>query len=277
MNTNCLINGEPRDTIAVSDRGLQYGDGLFETLAVIDGCCEFWERHMHRLSRGCERLRIPAPDPELLKAEAAKLTEGQTRAVLKIIITRGSGGRGYQIPSSPQPTRVLQLSDWRMHPAEFAETGVQLRTCQQRLSRNQALAGVKHLNRLEQVLARSEWNEPEIAEGLMLDELGQVIEGTFTNLFLVENEKLITPRLDHCGVDGILRAVMMDLAFSCKIECGEQTILPELLVNADELFITNSLIGIWPVRALEQHSFPPGPVTRRLQHALTAFRQSQGT
>jgi 4-amino-4-deoxychorismate lyase len=277
MNTRCLINGELSDTIAVSDRGFQYGDGLFETLAVYQGACEFWERHMHRLLRGCECLRIPAPDTGLLEAEAAKLTEGQARAVLKIIITRGSGGRGYQIPPSPQPTRVLQLSDWREQPADYAVAGVRLRTCQQRLSRNPALAGVKHLNRLEQVLARSEWNEPDIAEGLMLDELGQVIEGTFTNLFLVKDGKLITPRLDHCGVAGILRTVIIDLAFGCKIECSEQTVMPERVLNADELFVTNSLIGIWPVRALDQHSFLPGPVTRQLQHALTAFRQTQGT
>lgn len=274
MNTNCLINGELSDTIAVSDRGLQYGDGLFETLAVYEGVCEFWDRHMQRLSRGCERLRIPAPDLDLLKGEAAKLIEGQARAVLKIIITRGSGEFGYQLPPSPQPTRVLQLSDWRMHPADYADSGVRLRFCHQRLNRNTALAGIKHLNRLEQVLARSEWNEPDIAEGLMLDELGQVIEGTFTNLFLVKDGKLITPRLDHCGVAGILRAVIMDITPSCKVECSEQAVMPEHVLNADELFVTNSLIGIWPVRGLNKQAFQPGSVTRQLQQALTTFRQS---
>lgn len=277
MNTSSLINGEPSDTIAVSDRGFQYGDGLFETLAVYQGTCEFWERHMQRLLRGCERLRIPAPDPEILKAEAARLVEGQARAVLKIIITRGTGGRGYQPPQSAQPTRVMQLSDWREQPASHADTGVQLRTCHQRLSRNPTLAGVKHLNRLEQVLARSEWDAPEIDEGLMLDDLRQVIEGTFTNIFLIEDGALITPAIDQCGVAGILRGVIMELAASCEIECREQPVPRERVLSADELFVTNSLIGIWPVRAVDQQQFLPGPVTRELQHALSVFRQSQGT
>ncbi len=277
MNTSCLINGEPSDTIAVSDRGFQYGDGLFETLAVYEGVCEFWERHIQRLIQGCERLRIPAPDPEILKAEAARLIKNQTRTVLKIIITRGTGGRGYQAPQLTQPTRVLQLSDWREQPAGSAETGVQLRICHQRLSRNTTLAGVKHLNRLEQVLARSEWDSPEIAEGLMLDEQGQVIEGTFTNIFLVEDGKLITPPVDQCGVAGVLRAVIMELADTCDLECREEPVLRERLLSADEVFVTNSLIGIWPVRAVDTQQFLPGPVTRHLQHALSAFRQTQGT
>lgn len=277
MTTNCLINGEPGDTIAVSDRGFQYGDGLFETIAVYEGACEFWDRHMQRLLRGCERLCIPAPDPEVLKAEAARLVEGQERAVLKIIITRGTGGRGYQPPLPAQSTRVLQLTDWREHPTSHVDTGVQLRICRQRLSRNPTLAGVKHLNRLEQVLARSEWDAPETAEGLMLDDLGQVIEGTFTNIFLVEDGALITPAVDQCGVAGILRGVIMELAISSDIECRQQPVPRERLLDADELFVTNSLIGLWPVRAVNQQQFLPGPVTRELQHALKVIRQSQGT
>lgn len=277
MKTRCLINGEPGDTITVSDRGFQYGDGLFETIAVYEGTCEFWDRHMQRLLRGCERLCIPTPDPEILKAEATRLVKGQERTVLKIIITRGTGGLGYQPPQSVQPTRVLQLSGWRDQPAIYTDTGVQLRICHQRLSRNPTLAGLKHLNRLEQVMARSEWDAPEIAEGLMLDDLGQVIEGTFTNIFLIKDGALITPAIDHCGVAGILRGVIMELAASCDIDCRQQTVLPEHLLNADELFVTNSLIGIWPVRAVDHQQFIPGPVTRELQHALNVFRQSQGT
>lgn len=277
MHTRCLINGEPGDSIAVSDRGLLYGDGLFETLAVQRGVCEFWDRHMQRLLLGCERLRIPAPDPVLLKAEATRLSAGQAHAVLKIIITRGSGGSGYQPPLSVASTRILQLSDWRERPVENSESGVQLRVCHQCLSRNPTLAGIKHLNRLEQVLARSEWDSAEIAEGLMLDEQDQIIEGTFTNLFLVEDGQLITPSVDQCGVAGVMRGLIFELANAGGIAYRESSVPRERLMRAHELFITNSLIGIWPVCAVEQQRFLPGPVTRQLQHALLNLRQPQGT
>lgn len=275
MHTRCLINGEPGDSIAVSDRGLLYGDGLFETLAVQRGVCEFWDRHIQRLLLGCERLRIPAPAPSLLKTEAARLSAGQSHAVLKIIITRGSGGSGYQPPLSVASTRMLLLSDWRERPAENSRSGVQLRVCHQRLSRNTTLAGIKHLNRLEQVLARSEWNSTEIAEGLMLDEQDQVIEGTFTNLFLVEDGQLITPAVDQCGVAGVLRGLIFELASACGIAYRETTVPRERLMRAQELFITNSLIGIWPVCVVEQQRFLPGAVTRQLQQALLDIRRPQ--
>lgn len=275
MDTRCLVNGQATDTVAVNDRGLQYGDGLFETLAVQDGVCEFWDRHMRRLLEGCERLGIPVPDVEQLNSEAGRLTVGHARAVLKIVITRGSGGRGYQPPRSVQPARILILSDWPERPAEHAETGVQVRICTQRLSRNPILAGLKHLNRLEQMLARLEWDAPEIAEGLMLDDQGHVIEGTFTNLFLIRDKRVITPPVDQCGVAGILRGVIMELATAGGIDCAEESIPYASLLSADELFLTNSLIGIWPVCAIANQLREAGPVTRQLQRALMEFRLSQ--
>lgn len=277
MIRRCLINGEPGDSITVSDRGLQYGDGLFETLAVSQGVCEFWDRHIQRLLQGCERLRIPAPDPTLLEAEVARLIQAQTHAVLKIIVTRGTGGPGYQAPVSVQPTRILLLSDWPERTADNTASGVQLRICRQRLSCNPTLAGLKHLNRLEQVLARSEWYTPEISEGLMLDEQDHIIEGTFTNVFLVERGHIVTPPVDLCGVAGILRGLIFELAAANDIVCQEQRVTRDHLHNADEIFITNSLIGIWPVRAVEEQRFYPGPMTRRLQKALSKLGQPQGT
>lgn len=275
MHIRCLINGEPGDSVAVSDRGLLYGDGLFETLAVRAGVCEFWDRHMQRLMHGCERLRIPAPDPDRLRDEAERLVAGQTRAVLKIVLTRGSGGRGYQTSGEARPTRILMRSDWPERPADLAVSGVQVRICAQRLSRNPSLAGLKHLNRLEQVLARLEWEAPEIAEGLMLDERGQVIEGTFTNVFAVRDGRLVTPVLDQCGVAGILRGVVMELATAQGIDCAEHAMPFEMLETADELFLTNSLIGVWPVCMLDARPYRSGPVTRQVQAAVEEFRLSQ--
>lgn len=274
MDTRCLINGRPGDTLAAGDRGLHYGDGLFETLAVRGGACEFWDRHLQRLRRGCERLRIPMPDTELLIQESHRLTQEQPRAVLKILITRGSGGRGYRVPEQVQPTRILRLTEWPEHPAANAETGVRLRLCAQRLGGNPSLAGLKHLNRLEQVLARMEWDDPAIAEGVMLDQAGQVIEGTFTNVFMAKQGRLLTPRLDQCGVAGVMRGVVMDLARAAGIDCEERALPLDELFAADEIFLTNSLIGIWPVREFEHWRKSPGTLTRILQSDLERLRQT---
>ena len=273
MKMNCIINGEPGDSIPISDRGLHYGDGLFETIAVQDGACEFWDRHMHRLLNGCDRLGIPRPSVAQLASEAAALQRGRQRAgIIKIIVTRGAGGRGYR-PSIPvQPTRILLAKEWPDYPAAHATQGVKLRLCDQPLSRNARLAGLKHLNRLEQVLASAEWDGSEFAEGLMLDDHRQVIEGTFTNLFLIQDDRLVTPSLEHCGVAGVMRAVVLDIARELDIPCIEQNISEAALYESQEMFLTNSLIGIWPVRALGDWRANSGPVTRGLQKALAELR-----
>lgn len=284
MHTHCLINGIPGDSIAISDRGLHYGDGLFETLAVRDGVCEFWDRHMQRLKAGCERLRIAPPDATQLAAEARQLIHDNERCVLKIIVTRGSGGRGYSIPETAQPTRILLRGDWPDYPAANAEQGVRVRLCTQRLGINPSLAGLKHLNRLEQVLARMEWDEPGITEGitegLLRDHTGRVIEGTYSNIFLVRQGRLVTPLLDLCGVAGVMRDVVVELATTAGIDCTERAVSLDELYAAEELFLTNSLIGIWPIYELdnsrehgrEHWRAAPGPMTRALQAALHRIR-----
>lgn len=274
MTSKSLINGEPGEHIAASDRGLQYGDGLFETLLVRNGSCEFWDRHMQRLLSGCERLRIPPPAVALLQREAASLLQGMQRAVLKIIITRGSGGRGYQPPQDVVPTRILRVFDVPDHPASHVQDGVCVRLCTQRLGDNTGLAGLKHLNRLEQVLARLEWDSPGIAEGLMLDRADNVIEGTFTNVFVVKNGCLRTPVLNHCGVAGIMRSVVMDLAAEMGVGCEVCDIPYAELQAADGIFLTNSVIGIWPVRELAGHRLQVGDLARGLQQALERLRET---
>src|SRR5690606_13424665 len=146
------------------------GDGVFETLAVRDGRCEFWDRHLQRLTRGCEALRLPAPRPDQLGEEAGSLVRDVRQGVLKIIVTRGSGGRGYRPSREAVPTRILMLSEWPVYPDDWHESGVAVRLCEQRLGSQPALAGIKHLNRLEQVLARMEWDDTDIAEGLLCDQ-----------------------------------------------------------------------------------------------------------
>ncbi|MFP5505335.1 MAG: aminodeoxychorismate lyase [Gammaproteobacteria bacterium] len=276
MTITCLINGEPGAHVPADDRGLHYGDGLFETLTVRDGVCEFWDRHMQRLCAGCERLGIPPPSPELLRAEAAQLVGAAGRGVLKIIVTRGRGGRGYQPPQQVEPMRLLRIFEAPAHPAHHAEEGVRVRLCTQRLGWNAALAGIKHLNRLEQVLARMEWDDPDIAEGLMSDQAGNVIEGTFTNLFAIFDGHLFTPALNRCGVAGIMRGVIMELAATEASGCAVRDIPQAELLDADGLFLSNSVLGLWPVRELDGRRLRVGELTRHLQQRLADMRAAAG-
>jgi 4-amino-4-deoxychorismate lyase len=270
------INGEPLDCIPCSDRGLLYGDGVFETLAVDNGSCRYWSRHMARLQAGCERLAIPDVAPELLAAEAEGLVAGIQQGVLKIIVTRGSGGRGYRVPVQAVPTRILQLHPWPDLAPSLAGSGVAARLCNTRLGNNPALAGIKHLNRLEQVLARQEWDDAGILEGLLMDAEGRLVEGTMSNLFLVRDGMLLTPGLQRCGVAGIMRSVILDLAVQQAVATRVCDLYPADLAQADEVFLANSLVGIWPVTAVDEYRFRKGPLTQQLQTLLAVHTEDTG-
>ena len=265
MNPLTLVNGAPADAVPVADRGFQYGDGVFTTLPVSGGIPALWSRHLARLERDARRLAIPPPDPLTLKAEIRRLLAGRADGILKIQWTRGSGGRGYRPPDDPAPLRVLALHPPPDYPPEWRTAGVGVRICRTRLGRNPALAGLKHMNRLEQVLARSEWNDPAIPEGLMLDSDGCLIEGTMSNLFLVKSGRLLTPRLDQCGVAGVIRGVILDGAEALELDCDARTLELADLWTADEAFLTNSVIGIWPIRQCEGREFGVGSLTRQVE------------
>ena len=258
------VDGQPADALSLKDRGLAYGDGLFETIAVKGGQPLLLERHLARLAEGCSRLAITT-DPLLVRGEllayAASLGEG----VLKLILTRGDSLRGYAADPAAQARRILQGSPPAAYPAAHAEHGIRLFPCTTRLSEQPLLAGLKHLNRLEQVLARSEWRDTEHAEGLMCDTRGRVIEGVFSNLFLVTQGRLLTPDLSRCGVAGVMRAEIVFQAKSLGITVDITDIRLEQLQQADEVFVCNSVYGVWPVRACAALSWSVGPLTRKLQ------------
>jgi len=270
-----LVNGEAGEQIPVLDRGFQYGDGLFETIRVDGGAPEFWDRHMARLAFGCARLAIPAPDAALLRREAMRLCEGAGDGVLKIIVTRGIGGRGYNPAGAASPSRVVALHPAPDHPESFAREGVRLHLCETRLSDQPRLAGLKHLNRLEQVLARSEWSDAETAEGLMCDGADAAIEGTMSNLFLIHGGEIHTPDLARCGVAGIMRAVVLEMARGMGFSVKTRRVARAEVDEADEVFVTNSVIGIWPVRALGERKLRRGPITAELVEALARLRQDR--
>ncbi len=272
---SCLINGENKPYHEISDRGFQYGDGLFETIEVENGVPVFLDRHIQRLVKGCKQLLLPLPDIECLKKEASQLSEGSQKAILKLIYTRGSGGRGYRQPDIIQPTRCFSLHSFPEYPENYNQYGIIARFCQTRLGLNPALAGIKHLNRLEQVVARSEWNCNNIQEGLMLDFNGNVIEGVMSNFFLVRDNVVYTPNLDLCGVKGVIRDILIYLARKNQIELLEKTIQRKELFLAEELFVTNSIIGIWPIKQIEDRYFKMGSLTKKFQALLLDFKKQE--
>lgn len=269
-----LINGQPDSMINVSDRGLQYGDGLFETMAYKNGEIQSLDAHMERLFQGCQRLAIPL-DIMQLKAELALIcAQTAEDSVIKIIVTRGEGGRGYKASKALIPTRIIARHDMPDYPIEN-QSGIKVRLCQTRLGLNPALAGLKHLNRLEQVLARNEWDDVDIKEGLMFDINDQLIEGTMSNVFIVKAGQLYTADLDKAGVAGILRQKIIRLSQTLGLEMQIRTLDIKDLINADELFVCNSLIGIWPVTEVAEtdYRYSYGPITKQLQQALKQLEQ----
>lgn len=264
-----LVNGIETNQISVADRGFQYGDGLFETIAVTHGTPLLWAGHSQRLREGCDRLQLDRPDEDLLRQEVERVAGKAARAVVKITVTHGPAGRGYaRVPWSP-PTRVVSARHWPTTPVTHARDGVAVRWCRMTLARSAPLAGIKHLNRLAQVMARAEWST-EYAEGLMCDEAGDVIEGTMSNVFAVFGDTLITPDLSHCGVAGVMRAEVLRAAQACGLPWRIETLTPVQLEAADELFLTNSIIGVWPVRTLATRSYTIGQVTHTIQKTIQA-------
>jgi len=207
-------------------------------------------------------LRIALPDEAAIRREAEALVTGRARAVLKLVLTRGSGGRGYAPPADCVPTCVLSVHDAPAVPRE----PLVIRWCDTRLAIQPALAGIKHLNRLEQVLARAEWQDPAIAEGLVCDTAGRVVSATAANLFVRIDGVWRTPRLDDAGIAGLARAWL--LANEAGIEV---TVLgPETVESAQAVFLCNAVRGILPVARLGAREWRPDPQTTALRRRLAA-------
>lgn len=262
------IDGRPATDVPADDRGLHYGDGLFETLAVRDGAVLLWDRHLARLLAGCERLGwARLPSAEALHDDVHALASGIDRGVIKMMVTRGSGGRGYRASTEATPRRIVSLWPWPEGIERHAREGITVRWCRTQVARQPQLAGLKHLHRLEQVLARAEWQD-EYAEGLMCDDGDRLVEGTMSNVFVRLAGEWHTPALDAAGVAGVMRAAVLECARERGIACRVTAVLRETLATAEEIFLTNSIIGIWPVKTLAGRGYPIGETTRALMGAL---------
>lgn len=266
MNARIFAGERRIDGIAADDRGLAYGDGLFETLRAHRGDAPWWDAHWARLARGAQRLRLALPEAGFVRRQAVEMLEGVDAGVLKLIVTRGGGGRGYSPPRISEPTWALST-----HPLPAApENGLALRWCGTRLSIQPVLAGLKHCNRLEQVLARSEWNDADAAdrgadEGLMLDSEGCVVGATAANLFVLTEGRWATPRIDRCGVAGVCREWLL-----AELRAEEVRLTRPQVESAEAVFLSNAVRGILPVARLGDRAWAPHPQVSALRARLAA-------
>lgn len=266
------INGIATDYVSAMDRGLHYGDGIFETIACINYRLQFWQQHMDRMAAAAEKLNISFPGDRIFLQDIQNLLDmhpPSQSCVIKLILTRGSGERGYRCPVKPQPCRIVIRSNWPAGIDQVIKHGARLRICDTQIAINPQLAGIKHLNRLENVLARNEWRD-DYDEGLMTDGQGHIIEGTMSNLFAVRDGILYTPALDQCGVSGIIRQQLILLANELKISVQEKPITLTELMQMDEILLTNSVIGLWPVTQFSERTYSIGNVSISLASQLTA-------
>jgi 4-amino-4-deoxychorismate lyase len=263
------INGKDGGHLDPADRGLAYGDGLFETLRVEKSRAVLAEAHFSRLQYSAAALGIPLDIAALCRDFSRFLTHCAASGVAKIIVTRGVSGRGYLPDPAARPTVIFSMHDLPEYPAAHAAEGITAAVCTQRLGKQPLLAGHKHLNRLEQVLLRRELAALQADEALVCDIEGVVIEGVSSNVFFVRDGVLHTPLLATAGVHGVLRAALMDFADGQGIAVHEALYGRADFMAADEVFFCNSVNGVWPVARLhdghsERH-WRPGALTRRLQ------------
>lgn len=258
----CLVDGEISDRISTTDRGLHYGDGLFESIAVVQGKPRFWQSHIDRLNAGCEQLGLAPPPQALLLREVLTVSAGQQKCVAKIILSRGTFGRGFATDPNARSNRVVSSWSWPQDPGHLAQIGITARICKLRLGIQPALGGLNHLNRLEQILARAEWSDSAVHEGILLDREDHLISAISANIFLVQSGRLLTPRLDRCGVRGVMRGAIIN---EFRERCEQRRITLDMLPEAEEVFVCNTVRGVFPVTRIDHWEYETGPLTREVQ------------
>lgn len=259
-----MINGQLATQVAASDRGLHYGDGCFTTARIKGGEVELIAEHLQRLADNSKRLAIPFKQWSMLEQEMRELAKQSSDAVLKVILTRGSGGRGYSSTGCEAPTRLLQTTALPTHYSQWQQQGITLLTSLIRLGQNSQLAGIKHLNRLEQVLIRQHLNQKLAQEALVLDQQGNIVECGAANLFWRKGSQIFTPILDQCGVAGVMRQQLLRCFDRLGYACQRVTQPLAILEDADEVFICNALLPVVPVIQIDQWHYPIGHIVQQL-------------
>lgn len=253
-----LINGSESNTIDAMDRGLAYGDGLFSTMRVKYGEVQLWDFHLQRLQLGAQKLFFPKVDWQQLTAEVNLVANGLTAtkdSVIKIILSRGTGGRGYSADGCDSPLRIISTSIYPELYYQWQQQGIKLIQCDFQISSNKQLAGLKTLNRLEQVLIKQELQNKQAAEGIVCDNQGNVIEACTANLFIFIDNRWKTPLLDSSGVAGVVRRQLIANAELAGIKIYEEHIHVSSLQKAQAICLTNALMGLVPVIQYQQSIF----------------------
>ncbi len=265
-------DGERAESLTIDDRALQYGDGLFETIAVRHGEARLVDLHLERLARGCRRLRIDMPDVAVLQENLADaITQSHELAaycVAKIIVSSGTSQRGYGRSRATTPTVLIGVFPARPVAAQAYRDGVDTICCETRLASGSPTAGLKTLNRIEQVLGRSECLAASTFEGLMLDADDRLICGTMSNVFMVADRKIVTPALRRCGVEGVMRRYAIDCLEEIGMVVEERDVTFDDCMASDEVFLTNSQFGVLPVSDVGGKHREPGDVTKRVLDLL---------
>jgi len=264
MSARAFVGDQRVDAVPADDRGIAYGDGLFETMRIHAGDAPWWDVHWARLQRGARRLRMELPNAAHVRREAVALFADHAGGVLKLIVTRGSGGRGYA-PTTPQPNWLLSR---HALPVPSPHEGLSLRWCATRLAIQPALAGIKHCNRLEQVLARAEWDDPAASgrdadEGLVCSSDGDVVSAIAANVFVLRGGHWLTPAVDRCGVAGVCRERLLPL-----LDAREARLSAADVETADAVFLCNAVRGILGAGRLGSRSWPSHPAIAEARRQL---------
>ncbi len=286
-----IVNGEiqanPFNTLSVLDRGFAYGDGVFETMLLDQGDIALWQYHLERLYEGLERLHIVLDKQRLYEQMVLTLSAiathsassgGSVTGVIKLIVTRGEGARGYMPASESQATLVTlfspQTGNFRDDNTRYQTAGVRVHYCNEQLPLYPSLAGIKSLNQLPYVLASHERAALDVEEGLLFNLSGHLIEATARNIFLVKDNQLYTPGLSVCGVSGVMRRLILQVITErISVKVSEKVLTREDFYAADEVFLSNSVSGVWPIVQCEDCSWPIGPLTQKIQHEIGQYLQ----
>jgi 4-amino-4-deoxychorismate lyase len=274
MSQLLWVNGIRQDTVSAFDRGLAYGDGLFATMRCNEKGVLFLDGHLARLTQSAQRLGILWQPSEEFKRLLISIAEREYKVFaadfcIKILLSRGVGGRGYQPPEQCSTTEIISLHSIPAHYADWQACGVALQTSSMCLASQTRLAGIKHLNRLEQVLIKAQSLDEGFDDWLVLDTQGHIIEASMANLFLIKGKSVVTPSLHLSGVAGVMREQLIYWFIDAGFNVDIRAVAYDELDRFEHGLLSNSLFGVVGVNRIDQTFFAPTELTQNIIRALS--------
>ncbi|QYK03309.1 aminodeoxychorismate lyase [Shewanella psychrotolerans] len=268
------VNGARQETVSAFDRGLAYGDGLFATMRCTKEGVLFIDTHMARLTQSAKRLGIQWQPSIELKQLIASLVQQEHKSFngdfcLKLLLSRGVGGRGYQPPEKAATTEVISFHPIPSHYRQWQSTGIALQTSNMRLALQTRLAGMKHLNRLEQVLIKAQILGEGFDDWLVLDTQNTIIESSMANLFLIKNSQVVTPSLHLSGVAGVMREQLIYWFIESGFDIDIRPVTYSELGEFEHVLLSNSLFGVVGINRIDQWFFSPSELIQKIIRTLS--------